>query len=207
MDHQVKRYLDKLPKEFKPIVDQANKYYAFDNKAAVRSDGAIQILNCTWVAPENYGLLLFPPAENKLIDKFEKQNKLRIPKSYKDILTMMNGCFVYDFALYGIPASLYSRGLLDRTTLSQFDLGDANQFWKHEYETGADDDLFHIGGRAYSFEENIGYFIDPDDKIISLQKSGEALKTWANFGDFLQDEINEAEKIMLSEMPKKLRKK
>lgn len=204
MNDQIKRYLDNLPKEFKPIVDRANKYYSFDNKADVRSDGAVQIFNRTWVVPENYGLLLFQPVENKLMDKFEKLNKLKMPKSYKRILSVMNGCFVYDFALYGLPASLYSRGLLDRTTLGQFDLGAANQFWKYEYETDTDD-LFHIGGRVYSFEENIGYFINPDDKIVSLRKNGEILKIWANFSEFLQEEIYEAEKMMLGEMPKKSR--
>jgi hypothetical protein len=206
MKDQVKRYLDNLPTEFKPVVEQATRYYSFDDKADIRKDGAIQIFNRTWVAPGNYGLLLFPPADNKLIAKFEKQNKLKTPKFYKSVLGHMNGCFIYDFALYGLPESMYSSGLLNRSSLYQFDLGTANQFWKYEYETDTDN-LFHIGGRAYSFDENIGYFIDSDGNILSLRKNGKQLRAWTNFGDFMKDEIKEAEKMMTKEIPKKYQKK
>jgi hypothetical protein len=206
MKDQIKIYLDSLPTEFKPIVEQATRYGSFDDKADVRKDGAIQIFNRTWVAPENYGLLLFPPADNKLIDKFEKQIKVKTPQSYKHVLGIMNGCFIYDFALCGLPESMYSTGLLNRSTLNQFDLGAANQFWKYEYETELDN-LFHIGGRAYSDDENIGYFIDSDDRILSLRKNGKQLKTWMNFGQFLNDEIIAAEKMMAKAIPKKFKKK
>ncbi|HEY5748743.1 MAG TPA: SMI1/KNR4 family protein [Chryseolinea sp.] len=200
MNDQIKRYLDHLPGDFEPIVKQANKYYSADNKAGVRKDGAIQIFNRTWVAPENYGLLLFPPADNNLLDKFEKRNNLKTPKSYHDILGIMNGCFVYGFNLFGLPESLYSTGRLNRDFLCQFDLGSANKFWKFEYKINAD--LFHIGSRKYSPDENIGYFIDDQDKIISLLKTGKQIKSWPNFQDFLSDEISIAEDMMLDEIPK-----
>ena len=206
MKQQIKRYLENLPSEFKPVVEQATKYYSFDDKADIREDGAIQIFNRTWIAPENYGLLLYPPADGKLIDAFEKQNRLKTPKSYRNILSRMNGGFIYDFALYGIPKSMYSTGLLDRSRLNQFDLGTANDFWKYEYETNVNS-LFHIGSRAYSDNENIGYFIDSDDRISSLRKNGEKLKTWMNFEDFFSEEVIAAENMMTKEIPKNFARK
>jgi hypothetical protein len=96
---------------------------------------------------------------------------------------------------------MYSTGLLNRDNLYQFDLGTANQFWKFEYKTNAD--LFYFGGRAYSFDENIGYFIDGQNKIISLLKTGKQIKSWTNFRDFLSDEISKAEEMMLQEIPRR----
>jgi hypothetical protein len=201
MKDPVKKFLDNLAVELKPIVEQATKYYSFDEKAAIRKDGALQLFNRPWVAPENYGLLLFPPASNELIDKCERRSKLKFPDAYRKILAVMNGCFIYDLALYGLPETLYSTGLLDRSTLNQFDLGIANKFWKYQYETDTDR-LIHIGGRAYSSDERIGYFMNSDNRILSLRKNGEQLNTWTDFRDFLSDEIIVSEKMMTGKMPK-----
>jgi hypothetical protein len=129
MKTEIKTFLDNLNSDFDIVKEQVDKYYNFDNKADLRHDGAVKIFNRTWVAPMNYGLLLFPPADKAIIEKFEKKEKLKIPDFYKTILTMMNGCFIYDFSLFGLPKSIYEKGLLDRSDLYQFDLGTANKDW------------------------------------------------------------------------------
>jgi len=106
------------------------------------------------------------------------------------------GCFVYDFSLFGLPRSLYTAGLLNRSVLEQYDLGAANTAWIHRYNL--DRDLFYIGGRAYSDEENVGYFID-NCKIFSLRQNGEIMRSWTTFIDFLSEEIKACEQLMLKE--------
>jgi hypothetical protein len=115
---------------------------------------------------------------------------------YQDILSEINGCFVYDFSLFGLPKTMYTTGLLSRTVLEQYDLGTANTNWIHSYDIVKG--LFHIGGRAYSNEENVGYFID-NNKIVSIRENGEIVDSWTTFADFLKGEIKVAEQMMLEE--------
>jgi hypothetical protein len=205
MKTEIKTFLDKLNSDFEIVKEQVDRYYHFDNKADLRHDGAVKLFNRTWVAPMNYGLLLFPPADKTIIDKFEKKEKLKIPDFYRAILTIMNGCFIYDFKLFGLPKSIYEKGLLDRSDLYQFDLGTANKFWALDYNIKPD--LFHFGGRAYSFDENTGYFIDQENKIYSILPSGQIIQTWTSFKQFMTDEVLEAEKMMIEDLPKDLVKK
>ncbi|MBS0624326.1 MAG: SMI1/KNR4 family protein, partial [Verrucomicrobia bacterium] len=205
MKTEIKTFIDNLNSDFDIVKKQVDRYYHFDNKANLRHDGAVKVFNRTWVAPMNYGLLLFPPADKTIIDKFEKKEKLKIPDLYRVILTIMNGCFIYDFSLFGLPKSIYEKGLLDRSDLYQFDLGTANKFWALDYDI--EPNLFHFGGRAYSFDENTGYFIDQENKIYSILPSGQIIKTWTSFKQFMTDEVLEAEKMMREDLPKELSKK
>jgi hypothetical protein len=205
MKTEIKKFLDNLNSDFDIVKEQVDRYYAFDNKADLRHDGAVKVFNRAWVAPMNYGLLLFPPADKAIIEKFEKKLKLKIPDFYKVILTMMNGCFIYDFSLFGLPKSIYEKELLDRSELYQFDLGTANKFWTLEYDI--EPNLFHFGGRAYSNDENTGYFTDQENRIYSILPSGQIIKTWTSFKKFITDEVSEAEKMMREDLPKELKKK
>ncbi|MBK8807840.1 MAG: SMI1/KNR4 family protein [Bacteroidales bacterium] len=119
---------------------------------------------------------------------------------YKDFLREINGCFIFDFALFGLTPSIYTTGLLDRSKVQCFDLGTANRSWISEYEI--DEKLFHFGGRAYSYDENIGYFIDINGIIKSIRINGQIIKEWSDFSEFLRDEIEAAEKMMIDELPK-----
>lgn len=205
MKTEIEDFLDKLTPEFEIILQQAVKYIDLDDKAGIRTDGAVQIFNMAWIAPMNYGLLLFPPAPQIFIQTFEIEEKITIPQLYKDILTVMNGCFVYDFTLFGLPESVYKKGLLNRTDVFQLDIGEANNFWNLEYDV--EPTLFHFGGRAYSDEENIGYFIDNKQSIISTLPSGQVLNSWSSFKQFITDEVLEAEVMMRKNLPKELTKK
>jgi|688.fasta_scaffold211250_2 hypothetical protein len=194
MTQEIDNFLNILTPNWKPIKEQTTKY--FDTESKIRDDGAAQIFRRPWVAPQNFGLLLFPPVDLEWFDKFNEKTNLTIPKMYQDILSEMNGCFVYDFSLFGLPKTMYTTGLLSRTVLQQYDLGTANTTWIHNYDI--DTSLFHIGGRAYSYEENVGYFID-NNKIVSIKENGEIVGSWTTFADFLKEEINIAEQMMLKE--------
>lgn len=200
MTEDVNRFLDKLSIDFSPIVEQAKKY--FDNYSKIRKDGTAEIFRRPWVAELNFGLWLFPPTGTIWLDQFVERSKKSIPNLYKKILLEMNGCFVYDFSLFGLPESVYSTGLLDRSITQQLDLETANRNWVKDYNV--DPNFFHIGGRSYSYSENIGYFIY-GDSILSIRKNGEIINTWNTLQEFLCDEIKVSEKQMLDKAPKNIR--
>src|SRR5688500_15325468 len=118
---EIEAFLDNLPDEWNAIKQQAVKYC--DDSSEIREDGAAQIFKRPWIAPLNFGLLLFPPAKKEFIITFGHKTGKRIPSIFQKVLLQMNGCFVYDFSLYGLPESMYKRNLLDRSILQQYDLG------------------------------------------------------------------------------------
>jgi hypothetical protein len=191
---EIKNFLDKLDNDLNPIKEQAIKYYDIDS--TIRAKNVVQIFKRPWIAPENFGLVLYPPVEKSWLVEFEKKTGKVIPKIYENVLLQMNGCFVYDFSLFGLPKSIYTKGVLDRSVLQQFDLTTANISWIREYEI--DQDLFHIGGRAYSYSENIGYFVDKET-ILSIKETGEVVNSFATIRDFFVTEIEVAEKMMIAE--------
>ena len=125
MTTEIVDFFDKLDNDLNPIKEQAIKYFDIDSK--VRVDNAVQIFRRPWVAPENFGLLIFPPVDKNWLSEFEKRTGKVIPKVYENILRQMNGCFIYDFSLFGLPKSIYTKGVLDRKgLLQQYDLTTAN---------------------------------------------------------------------------------
>ena len=192
MTKDIKDFFDKLDSDLNPIKEQAVRY--FDIESNVRADNAIQIFKRPWVAPENFGLILYPPVEKEWLVEFERKIGKIIPKLYEEILFQMNGCFVYDFSLFGLPKSIYTKGVLDRRILQQFDLTEANSSWIRGYDVNQN--LFHIGSHCY--DERIGYFVD-NNTILSIKETGEIVNSFATVKDFLIKEIEMAEKIMIAE--------
>jgi len=187
-------FLDKLDNDLNPIKEQAVKYYDIDS--SLREDNVVQIYKQPWIAPQNFGLLLFPPVNKNWLGEFEKRTGKLIPKIYEKILLQLNGCFVYDFSLFGLPKSIYTKDVLGRNILQQFDLTEANLSWIKEYNI--DQSFFHIGSRAYSYSENIGYFVDKET-ILSIKTTGEILNSFSTIKDFLAAEIDAAEQMMIME--------
>ena len=191
----IKDFLDKLDNDLNPIKEQAVKYY--DLHSMVREDNAIQLFKQSWIAPQSFGLILFPPADRNWLSEFEKRTGKLIPKIYENILLQMNGCFVFDFSLFGLPKSIYTKGVLDRRgLLQQYDLTEANLSWIREYDI--DQNMFHIGSRLYSDTENTGYFVDRET-ILSIKNTGEIVNTFSTVKDFVLTEIDAAEQMMIAD--------
>mgnify|MGYP006128358587 CR=1 FL=1 len=200
MTKEVSIELEKIPEQMEAIKMQGIKYL---NQSSTIQDGAINILYRPWIAQMNWGITLFQGADkNWFSDFFQKTNKV-VPDFYMEFLELINGFFIYDMSLYGLTPSIYNSGLLDRENLQCHDLQSANKDWIKEYKVSHE--LFHFGSRAYSEEENIGYFSDQDNIIKSIRTNGEVLNQWENFSDFLKDEILEAEKIMIKEAPENIK--
>ena len=161
----------------------------------------MNIFHRPWVAPFNWGLRLYKGVDKNWLEQFEQKTQKVIPDFYKDFLLEINGCFIYDLSLFGLLPSIFLKGVLDRTQLQCHDLVTANTNWIYEYKV--DKNNFHFGGRSYTYSENIGYFFD-SNKIRALRSNGKTIKEWQNFSVFLNDEIKEAEKMMIKEIPKEI---
>lgn len=189
--------IEAFPGEYLPIKQQAKKY--LKNDSTLDKNSTLNIFRRPWVAPFNWGLILYKGAEAYWIEQFEQNTQKIIPSIYKSFLQRFNGCFIYDLSLFGLTPTIYLKGTLDRTLLQCHDLITANIEWILEYKL--DQHHFYFGSRAYSFDENIGYFF-VENKIRAIRTNGKIEKEWFDFTEFLNDEIKEAEKMMLKEIPK-----
>ena len=160
--------LENISKEYNSIKELSIKYLKFG--ATRNEENTINIYNQKWEAPLKFAITIFEEAPKDYIEKFETINAPKIPKVYSLFLQEINGCSFFDFDLFGLTPSIYKSGLLDRSKIQCFDLGIANRNWKLEYKL--DEGLFYFGNRAYSFHENIGYFMDNDGVIKSIRNNG-----------------------------------
>lgn len=193
---KIKKRLKKIDKKYPAISSQCHKY--LENNSKIDDNNTINIFHRPWVARQNWGIKLFDPIKSSWTKEFKTRTQKEIPDFYKDFLKITNGGFIYDMSLYGLPPTIYKNGLLSRSVLQCHDLTSANNNWIVEYEI--EKDCFHFGGRAYTFDENVGYFYK-NNEIICLQNSGEIIGKWKDFNDFLNDEIGKAEKMMKDEIP------
>ncbi|GHS85135.1 hypothetical protein FACS1894103_6410 [Campylobacterota bacterium] len=146
--------------------------------------------------PESYMIELYRGIDGDWIEKFKNNTQIDIPHIYQNLLLQINGFFIFDISLYGLTPSIYAKGLLDRKMLQCQSLDDANTQWIREFKVS--NTYFHIGGRSYSDEENIGYFII-DNKIQTILENGKIINEYKNIKDFLTEEIKIAEEMYLEE--------
>ena len=185
-----------ISNKFQTVKEVSLKYLKFGGK---HEEDVLKIYNQKWIAPKKYAITIYGITPDTYIEKFEKDNKIEIPLVYKQFLKEMNGCFIFDFDLFGLTPSIYETGLLDRSKVQCFDLGTANRDWIFEYEI--EENLFHFGGRAFSYDENVGYFMDNAGNIKSIRNNGQVINEWSDFSEFLKEEIQIAEQMMLDELP------
>ena len=66
--------------------------------------------------------------------------------------------------------------------------------WRSEYRVPST--FFHFGDRHFSYTANIGYFIDENQRIVSvLKKKKEVTGEWSCFSDFLSEELRASEEL------------
>jgi hypothetical protein len=191
--------IDLIPDEYLALKKQAFKY--LQNNSIIDGFDTLNIFHRPWIAPLNWGLMLYKGAEVKWFEQFREMTNKELPEFYKNFLTLINGCFIYDISLCGLTPSVQGKGTLDRSKLQCHDLTTANNQWIKEYEV--DEKYFHFGGRHYSNSENLGYFFD-GDRIMAILPNGNIINEWTNYFDFLFDEIELAEKKALQNIPKEI---
>lgn len=186
----INKIIDSYSDKYFAIKEQARKYIL--NGSNVDEKERLNILHRPWVAPLNWGLMIYKGASKEVLCEFQYDSKIIIPTFYREFLENINGCFLYDISLYGIIPSF------TRSFLQCHSLETANTRWIHEYKV--DKSYFYFGGSSYNYEENVGYFYD-ENNIISIRKNGEIVGEWTDFSNFLSDEISKSEKKMLKNLP------
>ncbi|MGB6744096.1 MAG: hypothetical protein WBE38_10570 [Terracidiphilus sp.] len=220
MDEEVQRLLDDLKEELRPIRDQAERFLS-DGNCIDPASQAVLISPRPKIGVEAYAIVLFPGVDSAQISHYEQTHKVGksdfvISDLYKRTLESVNGAELFQISLFGVPGTMRnSSPLLSRSTRQPLDLATANQNWATGFKPRAGQ--FHFGGGPYSFDENLGYFLNPDESVEAHRKGGEIFQLWPSITEFLEDELARAEalfpehesrwKALLKEIPSKKRRR
>jgi hypothetical protein len=139
---------------------------------------------------------LHPGIADDLIDHYVAMHSTRsqfsLPEQYRTILRRLNGAHIFDLSLFGIPVSMAAKPpLLNRSVRQPFDLATANSSWSVSYKPEARQ--FHFGGGPYSWDENLGYFLNVDGSVGAKREGGQSFKFWPSVSEFPLDEIRRNE--------------
>jgi hypothetical protein len=188
----IAQQLDAYSEDLAPLREAATRYLKYPSVLA--KDGMMNIGHRPWVAELNYMFMIYPGIEKNALASYSQRFKIEIPEMYAKVLLELNGGFCFGVSLCGVPRSMLGNPpLLDRSILQCHDLGTAATMWVREYRVPAGS--FHFGGRHFSSRENVGYFIDGNDRIQCVKKKGKVIGEWTSFSDFLADELIASEDL------------
>ena len=159
--------------------------------------GAALISHRPKIAPGAYACVIFPGVTAEKITRYEQiqhnvgNRTFEIPAAYREALMNLNGGWIFQLALYGLPPSMCSiPQQLDRSKRQPLDIGLANQDWCRKYSPLPSQ--FHFGSGPYSWEENLGYFLEPNSRVIALRQGGLRVSEWPSIAAFMDAEISRA---------------
>src|SRR5262249_13271349 len=139
-------------------------------------------------------LMLYPGIDREALVRYCERFGIRIPEMYVDFLREVNGAFCLGMSLCGIPPSMLGDPpRLNRKILQCHDLATAATHWIREYRVP--DGFFHFGSRHFSYNENVGYFIEQNKRIISVRGRSRVIGEWTSFTEFLWDELPASEQF------------
>ncbi|WP_176699900.1 hypothetical protein [Neobacillus massiliamazoniensis] len=192
MKEKISQAFDNVNDDYSPIVEQARRYLKY--ASLIDLDESFKMGHQPWEGPYSFAVTLYQPAKKSWLGKW-------IPKEYQNFLLTFNGCFIHGFCLYGLPPSMQRKTpLMNRKVLECLSLQEANLSWIHGYNVDKNE-CFHFGGRTYTYEENVGYFIRNKTNIICARNNGEIIGEWNDFTTFLQDELEVVEAMMREKTP------
>jgi hypothetical protein len=199
MHEEIRHLLSNLDNELTPLRQVAEELLDEDSLLDPAT-GAALISRRIKVAPEAFACVVYPgmPAEGiaryEGIHNLASGARITIPDAYKAIVTRLNGAEVLELSLYGLPPSMCNNPpLLSRSMRQPLDLATANNDWNRSFKP--DEAQFHFGGSPYSWEENLGYFLNPDASVEAVLKGGVRVNQWPTFEAFLNDELSRLAKL------------
>lgn len=151
---------------------------------ATSDNGALMYGHVPHVAPEAWFHILFPALDAGGLAQLETKLRRRIPDSYRALLKMTNGLYLFSGALSldGLRMD-YSR----RSSIREpFDLGDPNV---HERPRAADPSWFFFG---FYKADGSGTYLDPADGRVyrgNPDMTQSRLNEWGSLDSFVRDEV------------------
>jgi hypothetical protein len=180
-----------------PIRETAEKLLASEPEPQ-EEHGAILISRRPKIAPQAFACVLFPGLSDTMIDRYvqlwnahRSLQPFRLPDAYRQVLRSLNGAWVFDLSLFGIPPSMCADPpLLNRGARQPLDISSAES-WSRSYKPGPAQ--FHFGGSPYTWDENLGYFLNEDGSVEARRKGGAVFGCWKGMREFLEQEISRNE--------------
>lgn len=199
MQDAIEARLQNLPGELLPIRLLAERL--LDPTALLdTSTGNIFLAHKPRLGPESFAFVLYAGITEEMIAAYLKarsaglRGSLTIPPAFLRILPVLNGAELFQLQIYGLPPSLCAATpLRNRPTRQPLDLGAANQTWGRQYRLSSSQ--FHFGSGPYSYEENLAYFLNPDDSVEARRIGGSLFASWPSIAQFLEAEIARAESL------------
>jgi hypothetical protein len=199
MDEEIERLLNQLEAELRPIRNCAERFLS-DGSYIDPASRAALISPKPKIGAEAYAIVLFPGIDSDQISHYEQTHQrvgrpdLVIPKIYKRALKCLNGAELFQISLFGVPGTMRdSPPMLSRSIRQPLDLATANQNWAKGFRPRAEQ--FHFGGGPYSFDENLGYFLNPDESVEALRTGGDIFQSWPSVVGFLESELARAQAL------------
>ncbi len=197
MNFATQRFLETLNDDLLPVRGVIERF-ASSEVSLDPASGALRLSHRPKIGTEAYACLLHPGVGFDLIDRYERIQRARfsdyleIPPLYRNLLTRLNGAYLFDLSLFGIPLSMtQDPPLLNRSALQPLDVGTANENWRLEYGIARPD--FHFAAGPHSNTENVGYFLTPDNSVEAYLTHGKRIGRWKTVDAFLAAEIDRAE--------------
>ena len=173
MDPQVFARL--LSGELRPI-----QKLLFGSEDAKDIGGSIVARHNPQRAPHHYAVELWPGLDSAQIEQYERAVSLRIPASYKSILSQIGGAHLGTLKMYGVPVSRQKEPrVLDRRRRQPLDLGLANVDWRREF-LGCSS-LFHVGSINWSHDDIAGVFLRDTGELIAVLRNGKTVRTFEGY--------------------------
>ena len=196
MDSLIEQFVQRLDGDLSPLKTFVQQFSLFDANLDPLT-GALRLSHRPAIGTEAYACILYPCVDLDVIEQYEAIHRARtsryvdIPPFYKEVLRRLNGAFIFETALFGVPSSMVQNPpRLDRSTQHPLDVGTANEDWYLEY--GVDHSRFFFASGSHSHTENVGYFLTPDNHIEGYLRGGKEIAQWETLGTFLAAEIERA---------------
>jgi hypothetical protein len=199
MDEGVQWLLDGLNDELRPVRNQARRFLS-DGSCIDPSSQAALISPRPKIGSEAYAIVLFQGIDSDQVSRYEQTHQ-KVGKSdfvisghYKRALESLNGAELFQISLFGAPGTMTnSPPMLSRSTRQPLDLATANLNWATSFKPRAGQ--FHFGCGPYSFDKNLGYFLNPGGSVEARRKGGEIFQSWLSITEFLEGELARTEAL------------
>lgn len=196
MESLIEQFLQRLDGELSPLKAVVQQFSSPDANLDPVT-GALRLSHRPAIGTDAYACILYPPVDLDVIERYEGIHHARasrcvhIPPFYKGVLGQLNGAFVFETALFGVPSPMAQNPPgLDRSAQHPLDVGTANEFWRLEYKV--DDSTFFFASGSHSDTENVGYFLTPYNHVEGYLRGGNKIAQWQTLGTFLGAEIERA---------------